>query len=252
MADPTITTAPPRRTPRKGGISSVADFRTDNRLASGVGVNYDADSCTVDLGAITLCYAPVTVDDKEPQGITIGNGIGPTFGGYVGVECFIGPWDDYADRARAALEQSEDRLIESVLAEWLPDGGLLSGTSLADVIAKLEGHADANYVGAPVLHLSRQNAVLAASQFLIFTDTNDPASGKLWTANGTPVVASGAYGPTDVRISGDITVLHSEVVVTQGFGLTQNRSMAVAERTYNIIVDCDYRVTGAIIPPEEP
>lgn len=248
MADPTITTQPPRRTPRKGGIVDVADFRTDDRLAAGVGTVYDADSCTVDLGEINLCYAPdVSPSAKVGEGIVTGDGIVPTFGGYVGVECFIGPWDDYVGRARAALEQSEGRFIESVLGPWLTAGVAVAATSLADAIAKLEQHADANYVGAPVLHLSRQNAVLAASQFLIFAD-QDASSGRLWTANGTPVVASGAYAAGDVRMSGGITVLTSEITVTEGLDITHNTNLAVAERAYNIIVDCDYRTVATITP----
>lgn len=49
-------------------------------------------------------------------------------------------------------------------------------------------------------------------------------------------------------MSGGITVLTSEITLTEGLDITHNTNLAVAERAYNIIVDCDYRTVATITP----
>lgn len=250
MATPTITVQPATRRPRKGGISSVADFRLEPRLMVGALPVYDALPCSFAQNDVSLCYAPnVDASDKTAEGIDTGEGIGPTFGGYVGVQCFVGPWDDYAERARITLEQSRDRVVETAVSEYLianATGG--PSADLVGAIAQLEQFADQEYVGLPVLWMSRANAVLAAAAFGIFPD--DSYDGRLWTANGTPVVASGSFLDTDIYITSSLTVLHSEVVVREGLDLTHNLNMAIAEQAYNIIFDCgNYAINATITTP---
>lgn len=242
----TITVQPPRRLPRKGGLSSAAEFITESRLLVGALPVYDALPCVPTVGEISLCYAPVTVDAKEADGIAISEGIMPSFGGYVGVECFIGPWDDYAERARASLELTQDRLLEDRLNTWLIDEAdpITGGTTWVETIASLENAADNLYLGQPVILLNRGDAVRAAAEFAIFPD--DSYDGRLWTANGTPVVSSSMLSPNFVSATGGITVLQSDIVVSEGFALPFNRNMAIAERAYNIIIDCDFAVRAPL------
>lgn len=249
MADPTILVQPPARKPRKGGIRTALDFREEPRLFLGALPNYDALPCSLTVGEIELCYVDVTVPDKETEGIDVATGILPTFGGYVGVECFVGPWDDYADRARDTLEQSEDRVIERALSAWLDDqaASVTGGADWASVIGALEQAADENYVGQPIIYLNRADAAEAASQLAVFPD--DSYDGRIWTANGTPVVAGFAFAAGQASLTGSATVLHSEISVSEGLDITHNRNMAIAERAYNLIIDCDYAIKALITTP---
>lgn len=248
MADATVLVQPPRRLSRKGGIKTVADFRTEPRLLVGALPVYDALPCANTLGVVELCYTDAVGADKVPGGVDTGEGIVSTFGAYVGVECFMGPWDDYADRARITLEQAEDRLVESHLSAYLEDEVTLSSfASYADAIGSLEEVADTGYIGLPVVLMSRADAALAVANFAVFPDAG--FDGRLWTANGTPVLASGLFAAGHIFLTGGITVLQSEVVVSQGLDTTHNTSLALAERAFNIIIDCDYAIGASVDTP---
>lgn len=248
MAEPTITVQPPTRVPRRGGLKSVADFRTEDRLFLGALPVYDALPCSMAVRAVELCYVDSPADPKTAEGIDIGQGLFLTFGGYVGVECFIGPWDDYADRARETLIQSEDRLIEGALGGWIGmSSALPPSADYVTAIAAAEEYADGQYPGRPVIVMNRGAAVIAASQLALFpSDNND---GRLFTANGTPVIASFAVDTDVVLISGGITILQSEIAVSEGYDLTHNTNMAIAERAYSIIVDCDFAGQAPVVAP---
>lgn len=247
MANPTILVQPPTRKPRKGGISTVADFRSDSRLATGALPNYDALPCNLVVADIELCYSPnPAATDKVGDGIDVTDAIGPTFGGYVGVECFSGPWDDYAERARLTFEQSKDRLIEAKLGVWLATATNTASTSYAAAIGVLEEGLDSTYPGLGIIHMSRQDAVAAAAEYAIFAD--DTYDGRVWTVNGTPVLVSGSYATGFVYSSGGITVLESELVVRQALDLPHNLSLAIAEGAFNILVDCGFAHKATVTP----
>ena len=245
MATPAERVEPPRRRPRKGGIRNGADFRPNNRLGRAGTVQFDADVCSPVVGEVQLCYGPdVAAADKEgTQGFPSGGPVIPIFGGYIGVECFLHPDNEYEARARRALELAEDRFIEEQLWTWLVAGTGTVATSIDAAIAAAEQDADDNYVGEPVLHLSREDADLAT--VLLPNPVDD---GKLWTRHGTPVVASGRYASGTVVISGGITIDQSDVVTRVGDDLTHNKRLAIAERVYGIIVDCDYRAEFTVTP----
>jgi len=352
MAAPRILVAPPKRDQREGGISTVAEFRSNERLGVADGLQYDPEVCGLAVGTIQLCYGPavnpgvnevqtVTITgtptggsfrltwngqqtaviaynataatvqaalealsnvgvgnvsvtggpgpgtpyvvtfvgqfasenvaqmtashtftggttpaiavttttpgapptDKVSGGLGTGSSIVQNFGGYIGVECFLhGTPDEYGPRATQALEFAQDRFIEGVLWNWLtaaaPTGtatGLLAGIALA------EENADVSYIGRPIIHLSRQDAVTAFAQnALVVRD------GKLETVNRTPVLASGAYATGIVGVSGGITVEQSSIRVSPGLNYTKNTMLAIAERVYGMIVDCDYRAEYTI------
>lgn len=232
---PNIFVAPPQRKPRKGGIKSViGEFNSVDRLPIGAGLEWIAEGCDFPKAAPGLCYVsnPVT-DPKEFAGIE--HGAGPIFGLYTGVQCFLGPDSDFERRAQDALEQGEARGVEEVLWEWAVANALPeASTSLVDAIAKADETADTFYLGQPVLFMSRRVAVWAKSVKALHGDEN----GNLWSANGTPVIASGSASDDKLFILGWPTVYGSDVTTTRVVDHTVNLDMAIAERIYGIAVDC--------------
>lgn len=249
MATPAVRVAPPRREPRKGGLKSVVgDFRSNNELGRAGTLQYDADVSTVVVGSVQLCYGPDlgVLPEKTGDGFADGAPITDVFGGYVGVECFIHPDNDYEGRVRVSMELGESRFIEERLWVWLNAAANTAATSLLDAIAKAEEHADDTYLARPVLHLNRGDAVLAAAAGALSPNPVD--DGKLWTANGTPVVASGAYTAGTVAVSGDITVEASDLVVRPGDDLTLNTRLVIGERIFGLLVDSDFRAKYTVTP----
>lgn len=191
--------------------------------------------------AVTTTTPGAPPTDLVGGGLTAGAGIVPNFGAYVGVQCFIGDtMDEFGPRARTQMEASQDRAVEAVLWGWLnaaPNTAVTAASGgLDEAIAQAEQFADANYIGEPVLHVSRHDAVRAG-----VLSPNPVSDGKIWTPNGTPVVASSKYTSGTVVVSGGIGVTQSEVIVREGLDITHNTMLAIAERVFGIAVDCDFR-----------
>ena len=164
-----------------------------------------------------------------------GVGIGQSFGGYLGVECWLGQTqDEYGPRAREALELAQGPVLEQKLWAWITAGAGTGASSLTEAIALAETAADTGYVGRPVLHMNRGDVTRAKGALEV-------VDGRLFTVNRTPVVASSKYAANTVGITGGITVTQSPIEVNQGLNLERNRFMAIAERVYNIAVDCAFR-----------
>ncbi len=239
MADATHYVDPPRRSPRRGGIRSVAEFRdAGNRLGLGGIVEFTSPGCQVAVGDAVLCY-PSGQDpqaDKTRAGISTLEGIGPAFGAYAGVECWLGG-DDYESAARRLLEQGEDRAVEEALNTWLATATAAgSATTVSGAVAALDDEADREYVGLPIIVMNRGDAVLAFADGSIEGDRD----GNLWTANGSPVLASGQITADTVYAIGGLTVLTGPVGVYRTQNLPLNREFAIAERAYALAVDCEY------------
>jgi hypothetical protein len=245
---PNIFVAPPQRKPRKGGIKSViGEFVSVDRLPIGAEIEWISEGCEFPKAAPGLCYVanPVT-DPKTFEGIE--HGAGPIFGLYTGVQCFLGPDSDYEERARKALSEGEGRGVEEVLWEWAATtgGAALPATTLVDAIAQAEESADSYYIGQPVIMMSRRVAVWARSVKAIF---GDEENGRLWTANGTPVIASAAASDAQLSIFGWPTVYGSDVTATRVIDHTVNQELAIAERIYAIAVDCAFIFTYTVVAP---
>jgi hypothetical protein len=241
---PNVFVSPPRREPRKGGIKSVVgEFVSVPRLGAGAEIEWISDGCEFPQAAPGLCYAttPIT-DDKDFAGIS--GGSGPIFGLYTGVHCYLGPNTDYETRARNLLDQGEGRGVEEVLWEYVNSAGGTgpAQTSWAGAIGQADEAADTLYVGRPIIMLSRYAAVQARAAKALFGDED----GNLWTANGTPVIASAAASDTVVVVMGWVTVYASAVTTTTGYDLTVNQEMALAERIYGIAVDCNFALHYAV------
>lgn len=248
MAVQVVTTAPARQR-RLGGIRSVAQWVTNERIGAAEEVVYLSDGCTFPVEAIGLCYTQNgTEDEKTGVGIDTFDGIVEPFALYGGVECWIGPDDgDFVDRARAILEAGEDREVESRLGTWAAGGTALTGvTDIVEAVAALEQHADENYLGRPIILMSRADAVRAGAALAIEYGID----GLPYTVNGTPVVASGLVDSGSPMIVGATTVLRSAVNDIDTVDHTLNTRWAVAEAVYAILVDCNYRAVAEIVPPE--
>lgn len=248
MADATHYVQPPRRSPRRGGIRAVADFRTaENRFGLGGVVQYTSPGCGIAVGDVELCYpSPMgTQAEKTRSGIETLDGIGPVFGAYTGVECWLGG-SEYEQDALRLLEQGADRAVEAALNTWIqavaPEvGGLLA----ADAIAAADNAADGEYPGLPVIVMNRGDAQKAFTERALEGDRD----GNLWTANGTPVLASAEITSGKVAVTGGITVLEGkrDAYRTQDFSL--NREFAIAEQVYALIVDCNYVTVFTVTVP---
>lgn len=240
MATRELVEAPARGT-RRGGIKDVASFVNNDRIGATDLVSFLSDGCTFPLPAIGLCYGEVVAEEKTSTGIDIIDGL-PPFALYAGVECYIAPDSDNAERARSLLEQGEDRPLEQKVMEWANGGApLVAGTSVTAAIANVEQAMDQQYPGVGVIMLSRGDAVLAGAQGSIETS----ADGKLTTVLGTPVIASGWLPRGTAYGVGAITVLKSDVASVDTIDHRTNREWSVAEAVYSIIIDCAFRVHAA-------
>jgi hypothetical protein len=246
MADPTFPVEPPTRTPRRGGIRSVAEFRQENRIGLGGTLVYVSPGCSLAVETAQLCYpSPATPQaEKTYDGIETLDAVVSAFGGYYGVECWL-DGEDYATAAREGLERGEDRLIESALNLWftaLPSSG--APATFTEAIALAEENADDNYPGAPIIVMNRGDAVKAAAEDALDFDRE----GNLWTPNGTRVLSSGRITANSVGVLGALTIVHTDVTVTNAPVLVDNKEFAIAERVYSILVDCNLAARYVVTP----
>lgn len=230
----------PVRNPRIGGIKGVVpDFSLIPRLslAPGVGgVAWEDATCGFPAETKAGCY---TTGEQLPK---VGNGpeqytsISDPFAQYKGVECWIGgdnEGDSYETIAARALEAGEERLIEDRLHEWASAGTTATATNVSLAIGAAEDHADANYVGRPILLMNRGD-VLAAAGVLDHGD-------ELKTKNGTMIVSTSSVPAGELAIVGAIAVYASATRTYLGRELGENLAMGLAERIYAVGVDCGFR-----------
>lgn len=246
MADPVLPVDAPTRTPRRGGIRSVAEFRLENRIGLGGVQTFVSPGCSLVVGSVELCYpSPMgTQDEKTRQGISILDSAVGAFGGYYGVECWL-DGEDFEAVARQGLEDGEDRLVEAGLNTYL-QAITSSGapTTFTGAIALAEDNADDNYIGAPILVMNRGDVVRAAAENALWYD-ND---GNVWTPNGTRVLSSGKITANSVSVIGALTVLHTDVEVGYAPILVENKAFAIAERVYGLLIDCNLAARYVVTP----
>ena len=246
MADPVIPVEAPTRSPRRGGIRSVAEFRQDNRIGLGGTQTFVSPGCSMAVGEAILCYpSPAgTQDEKTREGITILDSSVGAFGGYYGVECWL-DGEDFEAVARQGLEDSEDRHVEAALNVYLQ--ALASSgapATFADAIALAEDNADDNYIGRPIIVMNRGDVVKAVAEGALDNDRD----GNVWTPNGSLVLSSGRITANSVSVIGALTVLHTDIVVSYAPILVNNKAFAIAERVYSLLIDCNLAARYVVTP----
>lgn len=245
MAGPTLRIEAPTRAARAGGITTIAEFRTDNEIANAEGVVYQSAGCTFPYTEEVRCFAADPVPDKTYDGIEVEDAIGAPFTIVAGVACFAGPDPDERERARRILDDGQGRVLEEILGVW-GDGGtaLAAGGSQAGAIALVDQELDDKYVGQGVILMSRADAVLAdTAGALELGDDGIPR-----TVNGTPVLASGRIAPGTIYGLGAILVVQTTANDYEALDPEKNMHYALAEAVYVLAVDCEFRVkssTGA-------
>jgi hypothetical protein len=238
----------PTRRPRQGGIKTVIEggaFIPVPRLAvvnQAGGLAWEDSGCGMPQATRAGCYDDVVLAaDKTFDGVSQYTTIGDPFARYAGVECYLGGDADrsYVEQAAALLEQGEDRAVEESLWAWAIDGPNVSAVSYVDALGVVEQEADRNYVGAPVILVSRQGAEALFAAGAIVRE-----GGRLVTGNGNWVLATGMVDSTDattVVAVGAIAVYTSTEVRVSAPQFDENLDAAIAERVYAIGVDCSYR-----------
>lgn len=246
MADPTFPVEAPTRAPRRGGIRSIAEFRTENRIGLGGTLVYVSPGCSMVVGEVVLCYPSPAPEqaEKTRDGIDHNDSVVSAFGGYYGVECWL-DGEDYETAAREGLDRGEDRHIETALNAWLTAiAATDTPASFVEAIALAEDNADSNYPGAPIIVMNRGDAVRAAAEDALDYDRD----GNLWTPNGTRVLSSGSITAGSVSVVGALTVYHTDVNVNRTTDHVLNKEFAIAERVYSILVDCNLAARYAVTP----
>ncbi len=242
--------APPRRRPRAGGIKSIVDgFTPSERLgALQGGLAWEEAVCGTGLSATRAgCYDvtvnPALDEQKEGDGPVQYGAIGEPFARYAAVECFAGGDQDESFEAQAQrkLELLEDREVEAVLWDWASAApSPATAATIKAAVAAADQYADQNYVGLPVIVMSRQNAVIAEDVVR--------SGDSLITVNGTPVLATGEADNGSIAVIGWPEVWASPVLARQALDHRRNIDFGLAERIYAIGVDCDFRHTITIEP----
>ena len=238
----------PVRKPRSGGIKDVVgEFVQQDRLVVAQGIAWEDSGCGLPSGTRAGCYDDV-VDPEDKVGSEVGQyqSIGEPFALYKGVECWLGgdnEGDTYTQQAAATLEAGEDRRIEEKLVDWA-GAATANGTfdSLTDAIGGAEQAADLSYIGQPVIILNRADADRAYAAGVLSRE-----GGKLVTANGSPVLSTSMQPAGDVAAVGAVAVYASKIVSMHAQKLSQNVDMAIAERVYDIGVDCNFRYLASIV-----
>jgi hypothetical protein len=234
----------PTRKPRRGGIKSVAEFVPTDRLMAVKALDWTNEPCTFPNAAPGLCWGTNPGGTKSFNGNDV-NRSGDAFALYSGDECFAGGGLDYDSRARASLEQGEDRELEERLVLFLAakDATPADFGGFAAGFAAAETAADNDYIGQPVIVMNRGDVSAAGAARVIFSDNE----GNLTTQNGTPVLASGRVPAGDFYVTGQITVFTSPaIIVNRVIHHINNREMAIAERAYAFGIDCDYVVAYSV------
>lgn len=256
--------------------SSVLDHATVETVTGGFGYRNDVGlwpsyNCLDLLTPTAMCPDP-QVGSKTFKRAEWQPGF--TFAVYGGVECLavgLDKADQMAETLRV-FEASEGKGVEQALLytrfatdpgsdedfDWEPPVDITppsAALSLTVALAMLEGHAAANYVGLPTIHMPRAAAtVLEGAGIVVWRGD------KAYTKNGSKVAIGGGYddetmlasGRWDMFATGEVYVEKSERVEQQVYvipgdgsgtgsdqnGLSDNTVVSFAERMFRVVIDC--------------
>lgn len=244
---PLVTSKP------RGGLLAVANV-IDNADGSYTynGVTYETALCGPSR------RIPEYGQDKTFD--MTGTNASVNFGIYRGVEApLLTHKDDAQNMARTAFDNGEGWAVERAIQELVlnPDAVDLTPTTGTPVtnmkraLGLLEQYAQDNYVGLPIIHGNR-----IATQ-LIPDPQIDKDNWTLHTMHGTPVANGGGYyatgpggevaaaGEAWLFVTGQVNIWRGALITPdEVYALKQNRTFALAERTYTASVEC---ISAAIL-----
>lgn len=245
---PLVTSKP------RGGLLTVANV-IDNADGSYTynGVTYESALCGPSR-RVPAYGGPDKLFDITSTNSSI------NFGVYRGIEApLLTHRDDAKAMAREAFENGEGWAIERAVQELVlnvkaVDITPVPGTAVVKpkyALGLLEQYAQDNYVGLPIIHGNR-----IATQ-LIPDPQIDSDDWLLHTMHGTPVANGGGYyatgpgarvaaaGEAWLFVTGQVNVWRGAILTPdETYALKQNRTFALAERTYTVSVEC---ITAAVL-----
>lgn len=237
----------------RGGLMGVANV-IDNADGSYTynGVTYETALCGPNR------RIPAEGEDKTFD--MTGTNASVNFGVYRGIEVpILTKLQDAGGLVTTAFNNGESWAVERAIQELVLNASAVDitptvGTPVTNMkraIGLLEQYAQDNYVGLPLIHGNR------IATTLIPDIQVDSDTWTLHTMHGTPVANGGGYyatgpdgevaaaGEAWLFVTGQVNIWRGALnVYTDAHALKQNRTFALAERTYTATVEC---ITAAIL-----
>lgn len=246
MATPKFTIeVPETAAPRPHSLTAVASVTAVPDRVAFSGVEYIDDiACGLPGFAPNLCspdIAALVAPGTEKQFSGIDTTEGDRFGLYAGVECYLGAFTDYEQRAVRTLERGQSFGVEKAAHFTIFEGAEDLGTAVPPVIglALLEQYAGAHYGGRPTIHLTPWAATVLAHCGVI-----ERYDGELVTKIGSQVIVGSGYdqaltGTTsEMFATGAVHLFHGNITTVSAPAAATNRERALAERVYSLTAEC--------------
>lgn len=230
IANPTAEAAPPM------ALTSVFPVKTADSHDLLSGVTYESDACDltntdVDFDNYADCIR--TAAKEFDEGLLFVESI-DKIALFTALKCrpgALGGGDqaEYEGRVLRRFRKAESRGLEAKLWAWVDAEVNTSGNGAGDAnatIALLLVHLDE--VTNPVIHLSYKMAYLIGSTWGLAT----------LSALGVGVVVGLGYPDDTAFLTGAVSIWGGEAQVNFVPDVTNNQSMALAERQYVMTVEC--------------
>lgn len=244
MAVQTVTA--PTRQPRERGLKSIAEFDEDARIGASEVLAYEALPCGLPQGTVALCWEDLGARvPKDGTDAGWGESIFPPFAQYAGASCYINDDDNFAEQARMVLEGGEEDLIVEKIDAWVTAEGtaLTAQASATLALAEVEEALRDGYRGRGTILVSAYTATLLDAGGAL-----KQKDGEIMTVTGSRVGIVAGVPKTGVIGMGAIKVVHSPMREYQAADHRANLDLAIAERIYTVLVDCDFAVRAAVTP----
>lgn len=240
-----LTIDTPTRQSARGGLLRVANVIDSNDPHILQGITYVPDGCDVPLitpGSCWVTNSPTPPANKTFQGIDDPVTTQLSFVLHAAVKCFMGPDEDFMERARRVLREGESVAVEKAVKSQLfdPVASLATETTFPGALGRAEQWLSANYPALGMVHLDRRVATINEGMFEISKDY------VLSTKQGVPVANGGGYGattgagsdPYTIFATGQVNIWRSPIVEVGTQEVEKNSTIAIVERHFAVAVDC--------------
>jgi hypothetical protein len=245
----------PAVTKKRGTILNVADVLDNERIAEDAQFEFSSLSCMTIDGEPNFCAANTKTLTQGP-----GDAKGFRFGLYGGVNCKTVGWDSLGleDGIEAVWEDAEAVGVEMLFMRtrfraraqsWAAPTDITPASGAVkpkEAVARLEGHAGANYHFEPTLHMPREIASLVAGDLdwwrgdaLVTTlGSKIAAGGGYDKLNTSPAGAAPAVGEYWMYATGAVRLRRSALIRKSAVNTSNNERPVFFERAYMGSVDC--------------